>query len=133
MSALFGEPAQEEARPKRKARPQTDGAVKRLIDQYHREFLARHGVKPRINGGKDGTLFKQLVAAWGEQRVSELLTRFLNERDTRIAWANWADKTGWTVGAFAHVAQSMMTSTQQQGMDDRTAANVAAARKATGR
>jgi hypothetical protein len=79
------------------------GAVPRLISQYCSQFKQRHGIKPLVNGGKDGWLLKRMVATWGEDVVSTLLTEFIAS-DNR-----WAQQRGWTIATFFEVAQVMVT------------------------
>ena len=65
-----------------------------IVDFYHDKFLEKFGVKPDINGGKDGKILNDLVGKYGEQKVKDLIAQFLNSDDQFIAQA------GWTVGVF---------------------------------
>lgn len=106
--------------------PQPPAPVKRCIDAFHVAFLARHGFKPRISGGKDGALLKQLIATWGEADVLILIGEFFATTDPRVL------RSDYTIGAFVSLAQHLKL--RQHGMiDARTAENLDAAARAAGR
>ena len=104
-------------------RPEADPAVKRIIDEYHEQFLARHGRKPLISGGKDGSLIRKMLATWGEETVRTALAAFVRGNDS------WAVKRGWTLAAFYDVAPRLVV--LGSSGDSRTAANADAIRAAT--
>jgi hypothetical protein len=66
-----------------------------LLDVYHDAFVHRFGgIKPNINGAKDGKLLKVLSDSQGEATVRQLLGWFFRIRDPFIA------QSGFTVGVF---------------------------------
>lgn len=103
----------------------SDPAIKRCIDRYHDGFVARHGIKPIINGGKHAALFKSMLATWGEPAVVGVIDEFVAGND------QWAVRCGWTVEALYNVAQRMLTRAQQ--VDSRQDSNRDAAQRATQR
>lgn len=66
-----------------------------LIDDYHDGFVAHLGVKPKIDGKKDGAILKRLANIDGEACVRELLTAFFRSTDPFV------QRSGYTVGVFA--------------------------------
>lgn len=105
----------------KRPKPVVDG----LLRHYHDLFVARHDVKPKISGGKDGALLKQLVSTWGEDEVRRLLTLYVQGNDP------WAQRTGWTIAGFAQVAQRLKLVGDVPVMSERTRRNIEAARIAS--
>lgn len=99
-------------------------AIKRCIDAYHDAFVKRFGCKPLINGGKDGTHFKHMLATWGEGEVLTLVQAFFETTDPRVR------RSDYSVGAFYALAQHLRL--RDERIDHyRTAANVDAVARAT--
>lgn len=96
MSNLFGE---EKPVPDRK---DSDPAVKRVIDKYYTMFRARFGFRPKISGGKDGKLVKDMVSTWGEEDVLLLVDQFFSSRDARVL------RCDYSIGALSSLAQGIM-------------------------
>jgi hypothetical protein len=119
MANLFGEDNVVPIKPKKEK-----GDVARAIDAFHVAFVARHGFKPHIRGGKDGTHFKELIATWGADVViGELIPEFFRTTHPRVL------RSDYSVGALYACAQHL----RMVNIDERTASNLDAARRATER
>lgn len=98
---------------------------KKAIDAFHAAFVARFGFKPHIRGAKDATLFKQLLATWGEDVVvGELIPAFFASAHPRVL------RSDYSVGALYACAQ-LLRMDGKTVADERTAHNLDAARRAT--
>ena len=73
-----------------------------LINFYHDSFHEIFHVKPNIDGGKDGRILKSLSAQHGEEKVKELILKFLNSDD------DWIAQTGRTIGVFKTQVQKLL-------------------------
>jgi hypothetical protein len=107
----------------------TDPAVKHCIDRFHDGFLAKFGFKPDPRHfGRFGKELKPLLAAWGEAEVLGAIDAFFATTDPRIV------RSDYTVMAFLGLAQHLrVRRTGRQPADERTASNVDAVARATGR
>ena len=70
------------------------GAGARLLAKYHDLFVAKHGEKPVIQGGKDGRSLKGLATRYGEATVGEMLEQFISTTDA------FAERSGYSLSAF---------------------------------
>lgn len=110
------------------AKKEPNPAIKTSIDLYHDLFKKRFGFKPVIHGGKDGSHFQKLIATWGAADVEWLIKEFFRTTDPRIV------RSDYTVGALFGLAQHLMLKRSgHKNVDDRTAHNLDAAARATGR
>lgn len=101
--------------------------VQRVIDRFHDKFLARFGFKPDPRGfGRFAKDVTTLISAWGEDEVVGLIDDFFATRDPRIV------RSDYTQAAFLNLAQYLRVR-HGNVRDERTAANVDAAARATGR
>ena len=107
-----------------KTKAATNPAIRACIDAFHDGFVRRFGFKPVINGGKDATLLKKLIATWGEAEVLALIGRFFETTEPRVI------RSDYSVGAFAACAQSLKIGKRP---DARTSDNLDAAARAMGR
>lgn len=138
---------------KRKA-PASSGAVQRCLDAYYDSFVwrfnpediarrwldeKRSGIAPArrsvpqdqvtlplINGGKDGALAKKLVQAYGEARALRLFAEFVWLEHPRVV------RSDYSIGALFALAPTLVVD-EAGRLDERTASNLDAGRRATGR
>lgn len=109
----------------RKAPAPPNPAIKRCIDLFHDTCMARHGIKPLINGGKDGAHMKQMLATWGEPTVRALIREFFHTTDPRVL------RSDYTIGALYGLAQHLLLRLNGRAAPDtRTAENLDAATRA---
>lgn len=66
-----------------------------LISFYHDNYVRLRGVKPRIVGGRDAKILKQLVEGHGEDEVKRRLLMFIADNDPFL------DKVGRGVNIFS--------------------------------
>lgn len=78
-----------------------------LIDFYHDLFLEKFGVKPSINGAKDGAIFKKLLGTYSDEQLRELLKKFFASEDKFIK------DSGYTVGVFKSVLNKLLIDGKQ--------------------
>lgn len=110
--------------PKKKTNP----AIKTCIDLFHTRFKERFGFPPVIHGGKDGSHFQKLIATWGEINTKWVIEEFFETSDPRV------HRCDYTVGALFNLAQHLMLRRNgARNIDERTASNIDAAARATGR
>ena len=76
--------------PENKPKP----GVSEFIDYYHNSFLEKFGAKPKINGGKDGQIIKNLLGTYKIDELKELLNRFFESTDPFIL------QSGYSIGVF---------------------------------
>lgn len=112
-------------KPKRARKPKkdTNPAVARCIDYFFQKFNAKFGFKPKINGGKDGKHFKELIETWNESIVLQLIDEMFSSSDPRIL------RSDYTIGAFYNLAQYLRL--QFNRTDERTMRNLDASRRAS--
>lgn len=143
MPDLFDEqPAKRKLRPKR----ETDPAIARCIDFFYDRYVARWNppalyegwkagtvpasqlVTPLIAGGKHGAQFKRLLA-WGEDVVRELVRLYFTTTDPKVA------RDDYSLDRFFVHAQylRLKLARNHRVVDARTAENLDAAARATGR
>jgi hypothetical protein len=79
----------------------------RVMDHYHNLFVDRFGVKPFINGGKDGALLKKVVLTYGEEKVRGLLSAFFASEDRFIK------ESGYSVGAFVSQVNKLVIASRE--------------------
>lgn len=127
--SLFGD-VEIDAPKKRTRATATNGDVARVIDGFHDRFVVKFGFKPKISGGKDGVLAKQLLA-WAQDdggfaTVCELLDEFFASVDPRVV------RSDYTFGAFASLAQYLRVKRANPvaSMDRRTLENIEAGARA---
>lgn len=154
--SLFGDEApRKKARKAPAAKATGDPAVARMFARYHAGFLRRwnacaeHGrlgcrqcvaawapadpenlVKPVINGGHAGKQFKDYLV-WGEELLGEVIDYFFTTADPQVTRGDY--KLTGSSGAFFTHAQRLMLDLKRQRarLDERTAANMDAAQRAT--
>ena len=78
-----------------------------LINFYSDRFTDIFGIKPKIDGGKDGAILKKLAAQHGEAKVKELLSVFLNSDDEFIV------KTDRSLRVFMSQVQKLLVGAKQ--------------------
>lgn len=128
--------------------PETDPAIARCVNAFYAAFVRRYNpaemaeawlaatkttrpfpkeqmVLPLISGGKDASLFKKMLAAWGEATVMRLIEEFFEASvtDPRVVRANP------DVGGLFLNAQYLLTR-RMRIVDAKTAANWDAAKRA---
>lgn len=126
MLPEFGEPA----KPRRKAKAETDGSTARVEEAFKAAFAKRFpDVKQMWSYGRDRKILKGLVAQLDEETVAtELIPEFFATADPQVTRLNY------TVPDLQRVAQRLLLNRSRKGkaLHPRTAENVAEARKATG-
>lgn len=113
------------------AKPKTapDPRIKRLIDAFEAKHVAKHGIKPfDPQYPRFGRTLKDMLASASEGELLELMDDFFASRDLRILGGNWrpADFVYWA--PRLRLKRNGMVET-----DGRTARNLDAAARATGR
>ena len=76
--------------------------VQQSLDFYHKHFLKTFGVKPMINGGKDGALLKKIINHYDLDTTLELLKQFIDSDEKFIK------STGRTIGVFYTVINKLL-------------------------
>lgn len=71
-----------------------DGDLRRFFALYYELFQAKFGIKPQIEGGKDGAIASGIIKKYGLERSSALLRAFFSSLDPFI------QKSGYTIGVF---------------------------------
>jgi DNA-binding transcriptional ArsR family regulator len=112
------------AAPASSANPVAASPVTRCMSEFKAAFQSRFGNQPLIEHGKDESRIKQMVQVYGESRVLMLVPRFFNSSDPRIL------QSDYTVGDFYRRAQGLNIGPR---LGERTAANVDAAARASGK
>lgn len=142
--SMFGDAAPDEPAKKAKKRkaPETDGAVKRMMDRFYDRYVARWNpaaapdtpkrllVTPVLNG-KHAAKFKQLLASWDEAVVGETVDDYFTTTIPEVTRGDYsADK-------YFLVAQLLRLNRVRRAMDEakhpRTEANMREAAKAMGK
>jgi len=80
-----------------------DPEVKLFIDYYYEEFKKRFRAAPIINGGKDGSLVKELLGTIGLEELKRLLGLFFKAEDEFIK------DSGYTIGVFKSQINKLIT------------------------
>ena len=101
----------------------TNPNIKRCVDLFFEKFSQKFGFPPKINGGKDGAHFKEILATWDVDVVVALVDEFFSTTDPRIV------RSDYTIGAFYSLAQYLRL--RGNRTDDRTLANLDAASRAS--
>lgn len=136
------------ARAKPAEKPPTNPAIKRLIDHFYAGFVRcfnppgladawlatgireraalpkTHMVLPRIDGGKDSSLVKKMLDAWGEETTARLMDEYFarwQQQDPRVL------RTNGDLGGFWMVAPYLLV---HRSANPRTSANMEAAARA---
>lgn len=125
---LFGDRPEKPKKAKKEKPPKaTNPDIAKCINHYATRFKERFGFKPKINGGKDGKHFKEILSTWKDEGgcalVISLLDEFFATRDPRVL------RSDYSVGAFYSLAQYLRLAANRT--DDRTMANLDAASRAT--
>jgi uncharacterized protein YdaU (DUF1376 family) len=81
-------------KPIARDKPAPDPRVSNLFSLFNALHVERFGTKAAINGAKDGSIFKGLLAEREESEIQALMRAFFYSRDKFIAEA------GFTVGVF---------------------------------
>lgn len=145
----------EEKKPPKKS-DEAAAAVKRCIEAFYAAYVRRHNpltaeawlaevaarvpvdkrttplsqmILPMINGGKDGALFKKMLATWGEERVLRLIEDFFGDAYTMFGVIN----SNQDVGALFMVAPKILVRDHAVMPSRKTANNLEAAARAMGR
>lgn len=142
------------AKKEKKQKSQPDSAVPRCVNEFYAAYVRKHNppdrserwldesarrvplearsipreqmVLPRIVGGKDATLMKQMLASWGEQTVLRLIGLFFGE-----AYEDWGCvNSNQDIPALFSVAPRLLVRRQSAGHDRRTSDNIDAAQRA---
>lgn len=71
-----------------------DGDLRTFFALYYELFQAKFGVKPQIEGGKDGAIASGILKKYGLDQTSALLRAFFGSLDPFI------QKSGYTIGVF---------------------------------
>lgn len=127
----------------------TNPAIKRLIDHFYAGFVRcfnppgladtwlaatireratlpkTHMVLPRIDGGKDSSLVKKMIQAWGEETTARLMDEYFarwRQQDPRVI------RTNGDLGGFWLVAPYLLVHPHANA---RTSANMEAAARAS--
>lgn len=110
-----------------KAKPATNPAIKRIIDYFHTAHIKRHGIKPIIHGGKDATNIRRLLDTLDESEVELLVDVFFSTADPRVL------RSDYHIGSFVSLVPHLrlLLAGSRRQVDDRIAATVDAARRAT--
>lgn len=127
MGPLFDdEPADTKKRKRAAPQPEAAAALLRVEEHYKFRFAGRFGFTPRIQYGRDRRHIKDLLAAWGEADVMVLVDDFFDTTDVKVI------RSDYSVAALFALAQHMRVNKVRTGAqaDERTAANVDAARRA---
>jgi len=134
--------------PRAKSSGEPDHAVKRCIDLFYDCHVRKWSdprdvraweedrssvpkerlVTPRVIGGKHGKKFKEMIAAWSETVVAELVQRFFATTDPKIT------NTDYSLDAFFGKADYLrLQQVRRRVTDERLLNNLDAAARATGR
>lgn len=120
--ALFGDPVP----PVKEKKPKAEsGPVVRVETVYKDLFQAKFGFAPTIKFGRDRKALKELLGAWPEDEVLAQLAPFI-QRDIR------STRDSFSLYDFCMQAQRLRIE-RAAGPNGRTAQNVDAAARATGR
>ena len=75
---------------------------KTLVNFYHDEFFRILEIKPDMNFGRDGQILQGLANAHGEEKLKELITKFLSSTD------QWISSTDRSVKVFKSQVQKLL-------------------------
>lgn len=101
LGGLVNEPIQEGNKEDKKIKKNT------VMDYYYELFVDRFGVKPFINGGKDGALLKKVVSTYGEEKARGLLSDFFASEDRFIR------ESGYSIGAFVSQVNKLVIASRE--------------------
>lgn len=101
LSGLVNEPIQEGNKEDKKIKKNT------VMDYYYELFVDRFGVKPFINGGKDGALLKKVVSTYGDEKTRGLLADFFASEDRFIR------ESGYSIGAFVSQVNKLVIASRE--------------------
>lgn len=148
MDDMLGEVPQKPHRKKGNPKAEPDSAVAECIDLFYklhiRKWSSPHDVAaweadpasvprerlvtPRVNGGKHGRRFKELLASWGRDTTIETVRLFFATTDPRIT------NSDYTYDAFfARADYLRLQSVRRERLNPRTQRNIDAASRAAGR
>lgn len=142
------------AKREKKEKAPPDPAVPRCVNEFYAAYVRKHNpadkaeqwlresadrvpleqrsipreqmVLPRIVGGKDATLVKQMLASWGEPTVKRLIGLFFGE-----AYQDWGVvNSNQDIPALFAVAPRLLVRQPGAGRDRRTSDNLEAAQRA---
>ncbi len=125
---LLGPMGREPKKPRvRKAEPDGTGHA-RVMALYFAEHERRFGCKPMSPGKVGGKILKDLLADLGERDLAAVVHEFIWTRDRRVAGC------GYTLKDLRyHAPRLRLQLNGHREQDPRTADNVTAASRATGR
>ncbi len=93
-------------------------SVKILIDYYHDLFFKFVGIKPNIDGAKDGAILKRLVTKYNEDQVKSFLNMFFKSDDSFI------QRSGYTIGVFqSQINKLIINQTKGPSLPPKSVAN----------
>lgn len=142
------------AKKEKKPKPPPDPAVPRCVNEFYAAYVRKHNppekaepwlqesarrvplegrsipreqmVLPRIVGGKDATLVKQMLASWGEATVLRLIALFFGD-----AYRDWGVvNSNQDIPALFSVAPRLLVRETAKPLDRRTAENLDAVQRA---
>lgn len=87
---------------------------KSFVTFWHQKYKKRFGVPYKFEKAKDGKLVKELLIAFGYEKLSLMAAAFLDSKD------EWVIKAGFTIGIFYRQANTIAQKLNQGEKDEKS-------------